>query len=144
MAMPAAGGPAARLRAALEGDDVPLRHRQEVLRMRRRPEGDRLAHAQSRLGVGEDDRRRAVRDEGAVGALQGAGDEGVLLGFVAAELEAEILAHLGIGVADAVLVVLRGDPRQRVGLVAVALEIAAGDLAEDAGKPPRRRRPPGR
>jgi hypothetical protein len=38
------------------------------------------------------------------------------------------------GIVDAVLVVLRRDRRQGVGLVAVALEIALGDAAEDAGE----------
>ena len=52
----------------------------------------------------------------------------------AAELEAEVLAHLRIGIVDAVLVVLRRDRRQRVGLVAVALEIALGDAPEHAGE----------
>jgi len=58
----------------------------------------------------------------------------VLVGDSAAEFVAEIAAHLGHRVGDAVLVVLRGDPRQRIGLVAVALEIFLGDLAEDAGE----------
>ena len=51
---------------------------------------------------------------------------------------AEILAHLRIGIVDAVLVVLGGDHRQRVRLVAIALEIGLRDLAEDAGKTGRR------
>ena len=42
----------------------------------------------------------------------------------AAEIVAEVLAHLRIRVVHAVLVVLRRDRRERVGLVAVALEIA--------------------
>ena len=40
-------------------------------------------------------------------------------------VKAEVLAHLRVGVVDAVLVVLRRDRRQRIGLVAVALEVAA-------------------
>ena len=106
--------------------------------MRRRPEGDGALHAQGRLGVGDHDRGRAVGDEGAIGALQRTGHEGVLLALGAAELEAEILAHLRIGIADAVLVVLRGDQGERVRLVAIALEISARDLAEHAGKAARR------
>src|SRR5690606_15378236 len=47
---------------------------------------------------------------------------------------AEILAHLRVGIVDAVLVVLRSDVGERVRLVAMALEIAGGDLAEYAGK----------
>src|SRR6266545_532878 len=59
---------------------------------------------------------------------------GVFLALGAAELEAKILAHLRIGVGDAVLVVLGRDHRQRVRLVAIFLEIALRDLAEHAGK----------
>ena len=137
--MPAcAERPPPRFRAALELDDVALRHRQEILRVGRGAEGDGARHAQRRLGVGDHDGRRAVRDERAIGALQRAGDEGVLVALRAAEFEAEILAHLRIRVADAVLVVLGGDHRERVGLVAVALEIEARDLAEDAGEARRR------
>ncbi len=43
--------------------------------------------------------------------------------------------HLGQRVRRAVLVVLCGDPGERVRLVAIALEIALGDLTENAGKP---------
>jgi len=43
------------------------------------------------------------------GALQGAGDKRILLAFGAAELVAKILAHLRIGIGDAVLVVLGRD-----------------------------------
>ncbi len=63
-----------------------------------------------------------------------AGDEGILLAFGAAELVAQVLAHLRVRIADAVLVVLRRNHGQRVGLVAVFLEIKRGDLAEDTGK----------
>ncbi len=83
-------------------------------------------------------RRRPVGDQRTVRALQGAGDKGVLVAFGAAEIEAEILAHLGVGVFDAVLVVLGGDAGERVRLVAVFLEIALRDLAENAGKATRR------
>ena len=73
-----------------------------------------------RLGVGKDQGGGAVGDQRAVGALERAGDERVLLALGAAELVTKILAHLRIGIGDAVLVVLRGDHRQRVGLVANA------------------------
>ena len=66
--------------------------------------------------------------------LSGPATNGILLADVAAELEAEILAQLRVGIADAVLVVLRRDHGQRVGLVAPALEIEPGDLAENSGK----------
>ena len=100
--------------------------------MLRGAERDRLVHLQRRLDVGEHHRGRAVRHERAVGALQRSRDERVLLALAAAELEAEILAQLRIRIADAVLVVLRRDHRERVGLVAVFLEIGIRDLAEDA------------
>jgi len=66
--------------------------------------------------------------------FSGAGDQRGFVGDIAAEFVAEIAAHLCHRVGDAILVVLRGDPRQRIGLVAVALEIFLGDLAEDAGE----------
>ena len=66
--------------------------------------------------------------------LSGPGDQRILVALGAAEVVAEILADLRIRIADAVLVILGGDPRQRVGLVAPALEIKSGDLAENAGK----------
>jgi hypothetical protein len=62
------------------------------------------------------------------------GPERILLADVAAELVAEILAKLRVRIADAVLVVLRRDHRQRVGLVAPALEVESGDFAENAGE----------
>src|SRR3546814_11709687 len=37
-------------------------------------------------------------------------------------------------IADAVLMVLRRNPRQRIGLVAMTLEILLGDTTEDAGE----------
>src|SRR6202034_4652832 len=70
----------------------------------------------------------------AIGALERTGDARVLVALGAAEIVAEIFSDLRIGIADAVLVVLGGDARQRVGLVAPALEIEAGDLAENAGE----------
>ena len=93
-----------------------------------------MSHRQRGLDIGQHQRRGAVGDQRAVGALQRAGDERVLLAFGAAELVAEILAHLRIGIGDAVLVVLGGDAGQRIGLVALALEIEPGDLAEYAGE----------
>ena len=66
--------------------------------------------------------------------FSGGGDVGVLLRHGAAEIVAEVAAHLGVGVVDAVLVVLCGDGGQRVGLVAITLEVALGDLAEDPGE----------
>ncbi len=125
-------------RAALELDDVALRHGQEILRMGGGPEGDRALHPKRRFGIGKDQRGGAIGDERAIGALQGTCDVGVLLALGAAELEAQILAHLRVRIVDAVLVVLGGDHRQRIGLIAMALEVGARDLAEHAGEPARR------
>src|SRR6185437_7901730 len=121
-------------RAALELQDVALAHRQEILRMRGGADVDRLAHGLRGLGIGQHQRGGAIGDERAVGALQGTGDVGILLALGSAEVEAEVLAHLRIGVGDAVLVILGRDHRQRIGLVAIFLEIALRDLAEHAGE----------
>ncbi len=133
-----AQSPAPRRGAALELQNVALRHRHEVLGVRDGAKADGAGHAHRGVDVGEDERGGAVGDERAIGALQRPGDEGILLALGAAEGEAEILAHLGVGVVDAVGVVLGGDLRQRVRLVAVTLEIGGGDLAEDAGEARRR------
>ena len=66
--------------------------------------------------------------------FRGPGDERILLGHRAAEVEPQVLLYLRPGVGAAIGVVLGGDRRQRVRLVAVALEIALGDAAEDAGE----------
>ena len=97
-------------------------------------ERDRLFQPERRFHVGKDERGGAIGHQRTVGALEWTGDEGVLLALGAAEVIAEILAHLRVRIADAVLVVLGGDHRQRVGLVAPFLEIESGDLAENAGK----------
>ena len=102
--------------------------------MRGRAERDRLVELQRGLDVGQHQRRRAVGHQRAVGALERTGDERILLADVAAELEAQILAQLRVRIADAVLVVLRRDHGERVGLVAPALEIEPGDLAENPGE----------
>src|SRR5438552_2767434 len=80
------------------------------------------------------DLRQPDGDDRAVGALERACAEGILLAFAAAELVAEVAPHLRVGIADAVLVVLGRDARERVRLVAMALEIKRGDLSKDAGK----------
>ena len=86
------------------------------------------------LDVGEHHGRSAVGDQRAIGALERAGDARVLLALGAAEVVAEIFSDLRVRIADAVLVVLGGDARQRIGLIAPALEIKSGDLAENAGE----------
>ena len=130
--------PPPRLRATLERHDVALRHRQEVLHVRRGAEGHRPPHLGRDLPFGDDEGRGAIGDERAIGPLQGSGHERVLVRFLPAEREAEILAHLRVRIADAVLVVLGGDHGERIGLVAVPLEVGGGDLAEDAGETARR------
>ena len=122
------------LRAAFELEHVALRHRQEILHVLGRAERHRLAELERGRDVGQHDGGGAVRDQRAVGALERTGDARVLLALGAAEIVAEVLADLRVRIADAVLVVLGGDARERVRLVAPALEIEAGDLAEDAGK----------
>ena len=124
--------------AALEGDDVAPAHRQEVVDLRRRRGTPRPCFMPQRgLDVGQHEGGGAVGDQRAVGALQRAGDDRVLVGDGAAELVAQVLAQLRLGVGAAVLVVLGGDRGQRVGLVAVALEVA---LAR-SGRTRRRSRP---
>ena len=85
-----------------------------------------------RFLVGDDERCGPVGDQRAVGPPQRRRDIGVLVGHDVAELEAEVPAHLGVGVRDAVLVVLRGDAGKLLAAVAIALEIALGDPAEHA------------
>src|SRR5262245_3778607 len=82
------------------------------------------------LDIGQHQRGSAIGHQRTVGALERTGNKGILLADVAAELETQILAHLRVGIANTVLVVLGGDHRQRVGLVTPALEIATRDLAE--------------
>jgi hypothetical protein len=72
--------------------------------------------------------------QGAVRALQGPGHEGVLLRRRAAEVESEVAPHVGVGVGHAVVVVLGGDGRQRIGRVAIAPAVLGGDLPEHPGE----------
>ena len=97
-------------------------------------EGDRLLHAERRADIGQHHGGRAVGHRRAVGALQRARDERVLVRRRAAELVGEFLLEMRVGVLGAVLVRLDRDLGERIGLVAVALEIGRGDLAEDAGE----------
>ena len=119
---------------ALELDDVALAHRQEVVDVLGRPEGDRVLHAERGADVGQHDRRGAVGHRRAVGALQRACHERVLVRGRAAKLVGEFLLEVRIGILGAVLVRLHRDPGERIGLVAIALEVGRGDLAEDAGE----------
>ena len=122
------------LAAALEFQDVALRHRQEILDVLGGAEHHRLVHFQRGLDIGEHHSGGTVGHERAIGALERPGHIGVFLALGAAELVAEVFSHLRERIADPVLVVLGRDPGQRVGLVAVFLEIGSRDLAEDAGK----------
>ena len=97
-------------------------------------EHDRLAEFQRRVDIGKHDRRGAVGNQRTVGALERPGDARVLFALGPAEVVAEVFANLRVRVADAVLVVFRGDLRQCVGLIAPALEIKSGDLAENSGE----------
>ena len=97
-----------------------------------RAERHRLTELERGADIGEHDRGRAVGDQRAVGALERPGDARVLLALGAAEVVAQVLADLRIRIADAVLVILGGNARQRIRLVAPALEIESRDLAEDA------------
>ena len=97
-------------------------------------EHHRFTHAARGVLVGQHQGRGAVGDRRAIGALERTGDDRVLLAFAPAEFIAEILAHLGIGIADAILVVLRRDHRERVGLIAVFLKIQPGDASENTGE----------
>src|SRR5712691_8033964 len=122
------------LAAAFELEHVAPRHRQEILHVLGGAERDRLAELERGRDVGKDERGGAVGDERAVRALERTGDARILLALGAAELVTKEIANLRERVADAVLVVLGGDARERVGLVAPALEIERSDLAENPGE----------
>ena len=122
------------LARALEAGDVAGGDGHQVVDLGGGAEAHGAARGARHVALGDHDGGGAVADQGAVGALQRPGDEGVLLALGAAELVAQILAHLRIGVVHAVLVVLRGDGGERVGLVAMLLEIGLGDAGEDAGE----------
>ena len=85
-------------RAAFEIQDVALRHRQKILRMRGGLDVDRLAHRLRGFGVREHQRGGAVRHQRTIGALQRSRHERILLALGAAERVAEILAQLRVGI----------------------------------------------
>ena len=128
--------------AALELEDVALRHRQEVLHVRGGAERDRLAEPERGLDVGQHDRGGAVGDERAVGALERA-----------RRRADSSRSRCGRSRSRDPCASARRDCRrrscgssrrsgERVGLVAPALEIESGDLAEDARRSRPRCRPP--
>ena len=79
-----------------------------------RAERHRLAELERRADIRQHDRGGAVGDERAVGALERPGDARILLALGAAELVAQVLANLGVRIADAVLVILGGDAGERI------------------------------
>ena len=97
-----------------------------------RPEHHRLVEGEGRLDVGEHHRGRSIGYRGAVGTLEGARDDRVLVGDPAAEVVAQVLADLRPRVRAAVPVVLGRDAGERVALVAVLLVVALRDGREDA------------
>ena len=118
--------PLPRLRRALEPRDVALADRQEVVDLHCGTEAHRLAHRARGFLVRHHQRRRAIRDQRAVRALQRRRDVRILLADMAAEIEAEVTcasAHRGCPRRSC-----GSSPRsppERIGLVAVALEIAS-------------------
>jgi hypothetical protein len=110
------------------------RHRQEVVDLGARAPAHRRHLAPGRGSV--DSTSAAAPSDTSEQSERFSGPEtnGFLSDGVAAEVEAEVALHVRVRVVHAVGVVLGGDGRQRIRLVAEALEVAAGDAAEDAGK----------
>ena len=96
-------------RAAFELEDVATRHRQEILHVLGGAKHDGLVELQRCLDIRQHQGRGAVRDQRAVRTFQRTGDARILVALGAAEIVAEILADLRVGVADAVLVIFGGD-----------------------------------
>src|SRR3981189_1083599 len=88
--------------AAFELEHVALRHRQEILDVLGRTEGDCLAELERSGDVGEDDGGRAVRDQRAVRTLERPRDAWILLALGGAELVAPVLADLGLTIAPTI------------------------------------------
>ena len=118
---------------ALESGGVAARQRQDIVDLWRarkpiaRGASRRFPHRRSRGGG-------PVRHQRAVGTPERPRHQRVLVRQCVAEIEAQILPHLGIGIFDAVAVVLGRDPGQFRAPVAVALEVVLGDPPEDAGE----------
>ena len=93
-----------------------------------------FVHGHGGFHVGEDNGGGAIGDRRAIGALQRARYEWIFFGLVAAEIIAQVFLEMGQFVDRSVGVVLGGDLRQRIGLVAIFLEIAIGDAGEDIDK----------
>ena len=93
-------------------------------------EADGALQPLCRFLIGNDEGCGSVRDQRAIGPSEGRRHIGILLGHDVAELEAKVPAHLGVGVRDAILVVLRGDAGKLLAAVAVPLEITLGNPPE--------------
>src|SRR4029077_11427051 len=120
--------------AAFKLEYIALRHRQEILDVLGRAEGDRFAELERSADIGEDDAAPPVRDERAIRALERPRHARIFFALGAAELIAQVLADLGVRIAHAIAMSLGGDARERVGLITPALEITRRDLTEDPGK----------
>src|SRR6476469_8127059 len=96
--------------------------------------GDGLFQSKCGLYIREHDGRGAIRYERTVGTFKRTCHEGILFTLCPAEIVTQVLAHLSVGIADAVLVILGSDRGQRVRLIAPFLEISPGDLAENSCK----------
>ncbi|MNX92536.1 hypothetical protein D3C86_1246840 [compost metagenome] len=127
-----AGPGAAR---AFEGQRIATAQCHDVVDMLAAPETDGAVECGCRFLVGQNDRGSAIRNQRAVGAAQRACDVGVLVRNRIAEIEAEILAHMGIGIDRAIGVVLCGNHRQLFRAVAITLKICLCDAAELTSKP---------
>ena len=117
---------------------IPALGREEVVRLAEAGEPHRGGGAPGR-GNAEDDGGGAVGHGGAVGAAQRIGHHRVLVRHGAAEVLAEVLAELGVGVVHAVAVVLRRDGAQDVAELSVAVPVALlvvlRDLGEESREP---------
>src|SRR5262249_23704118 len=122
------------LRAAFELVHGAVGHGQELVDVSGRAEGDALAGLERGFNVGRGDGGGAVGDERAVRALERTRHARILLALGAAELVAEVFANLSKWITHAVLVILGGDTRKRVRLVAPALEVTRGDLPKNTGE----------
>src|SRR6185312_3382246 len=99
------------------------------------PEPDSPGEARRGLLVGYDERGGAVGYERAIRSPERPRDIRVLVADKVTELESEILAKLRVRVRDAVPVVLGRNAGELRAAVAVALEVALRDPAEDASEP---------
>ena len=98
----------------VKADDVARGDGQVFIHLHRGAEAHRLAHGARCILIRQHQRRRAIGYQRAIGALQGPRHIGVFFAFVAAEIKAEILAHLRPRIVHPILVVLGRDHGQRI------------------------------